>query len=73
MEKHELEKLKTALEELRHVTVLHSRTLYGTDLDPGGLEKAVKSQTRMMWICMGAFAAIQFFRDWWPILKHLDK
>jgi hypothetical protein len=73
MEKQELQKLKETVERLAHVSDLHSRTLYGTDLDPGGIEKAVKNQTKMMWICSGVIIAVQFLRDWLPILNAVKE
>lgn len=73
MEKHELEKLKSALDELRHVTELHSRTLYGTDLNPGGLEMAVKNLQKTVLICTGALIAFQGLPQVVQFLNHLAK
>ena len=82
MEKQRLEKLESAVfgdkpdqtDGLVHIVSLHNRTLYGTELDPGGLERAVRNHTKTMWICTGVFIAAQFLREWWPVIKHaVDK
>lgn len=46
---------------LPRIVDMHSQTLYGTKQDPGGIEKAVRNQTRIIAFCAGVWFAVEFY------------
>lgn len=52
------------------IVTTQNKTLYGTKLDPGGLEKAVRANTRVVWMALGILGAIEFYaRVLQPIIQ----
>lgn len=52
------------------IVTTQNRTLFGTKLDPGGLEKAVRANTRVVWMVTGIVGAIEFYAKFLHPMIH---